>query len=409
MTSPTDQTAARLSRIRGRALISIAAIVALILLSYFAYHWLHGRHFESTDNAYVQANVVQITPQIGGTVRAIHADDTDFVRAGQPLVSLDAADVRIALEQSQAQLAQTVREVRSLFAGHATLGAQIKVREADLARLKADLARARDDAQRRAPLLASGAVSKEELEHANAAVAATASAVASAESALQAAQDQLKTSQALTDGIDLREHPNVQRAASKLREAYLAKQRSVLPAPVDGWVARRNVQLGQRVQAGAPLMAVVALGQPWIDANFKESQLAKLRIGQPVTIAVDQYEGIEFHGKVAGLGAGTGAAFSILPAQNATGNWIKIVQRVPVRIELDAREVAEHPLRVGLSSLVTVDVSTQSGQALSAAGRAASSAQTAVFDRVEQEADQEVERIIRMHSGQAGQHARQGK
>ena len=402
MTSPNDKSAARLARIRGRALFSIAAVVALSLLAYFAYHWLHGRHFESTDNAYVQANVVLITPQLAGTVRAIHADDTDFVRAGQPLVSLDPADARIALEQSRAQLAQTVREVRSLMAGDATLGAQVNVRQADLTRLQGDLARAQQDAQRRAPLVASGAVGKEEFQHASAAVATARSAVAAAESALQAARDQRTSSQALTNGISLSEHPNVQRAASKLREALLAVQRSELLAPVDGWVARRNVQLGQRVQAGAPLMAVVALTHPWIDANFKESQLAKLRIGQPATIAVDQYDGFEFHGKVVGLGAGTGAAFAVLPAQNATGNWIKIVQRVPVRIALDAKEVAEHPLRVGLSSVVTVDVASTAGQALAQTASGDATTQTTVFDRSEKDADAEVDRIIRTQGGPLG-------
>lgn len=410
MTPPIDKSAGDLTLARRRGLLGIAAVVVLSLLGYFVYEWLHGRHFEGTDNAYVQADVVLITPQVGGTVRAIHADDTDFVHAGQPLVTLDPADARIALEQSRAQLAQTVREVRSLFAGNAALGAQVSVRRAELTRLQGDLARALDDAQRRAPLVASGAVGKEEFQHASAAVATARSAVAAAESALQAAGDQLKSNLALTDGITLSEHPNVQRAASKLREAYLEVQRSVLPAPVDGWVARRNVQLGQRVQAGAPLMAVVALTHPWIDANFKESQLARLRIGQPATIAVDQYDGIEFHGKVVGLGAGTGAAFAVLPAQNATGNWIKIVQRVPVRIALDAKEVAEHPLRVGLSSVVTVDVAEQGGKMLADASRNAPSIETGVFDRAEQEADAEVARIIRIHAGPAGaKPARQAK
>ena len=382
-------------------MLGIATVVAVSLLAYFSYHWLHGRHYESTDNAYVQANVVLITPQLGGTVRAIHADDTDFVRSGQVLVTLDPADARIALEQAKAQLAQAAREVRSLLAGHAGLNAQIAVREAELARLNGELSRAEDDALRRAPLVASGAVGKEEFQHAEAVAKALRSAVHGAQSALQAAREQLKAAQALTQGMTLAEHPSVLRAASKLREAYLAVQRSVLPAPVDGWVARRNVQLGQRVQAGAPLMAVVALRQPWIDANFKESQLEKLRIGQAVSVRIDQYDGIEFEGRVAGLGAGTGAAFSVLPAQNATGNWIKIVQRVPVRIELDARQVAEHPLRVGLSSTVTVDVRTQTGKALSDTMSKSTSAQTQVFDRAEQEADAEVERIIHMHGGAA--------
>jgi len=363
---------------------------------------LIGGRVETTDNAYVNANVVQITPLVGGTVRAIHADDTDFVKAGQPLVSLDPADARVALDQAESQLAQTVREVRTLYANNGTFESQIKLREADFQRAQSELGRLQADVQRRAPLLASGAVGKEEYEHAASQVAGAKSALNAAQSAVQAARDQLVSNQVLTDCTSVAQHPNVLRAGARVRESYLALQRVELPSPVDGWVARRSVQLGQRVAAGSPLMAVVGLQQVWVDANFKESQIAKLHIGQSAKLVSDVYgEKVEFDGKLVGLAAGTGAAFALLPAQNATGNWIKVVQRVPVRIALDAKQVAAHPLRVGLSMEVKVDVQDQSGKSLVEAQRTVPAAQTAVYDRMDQKADAEVARIIKANLGQA--------
>jgi membrane fusion protein (multidrug efflux system) len=386
--------------VRKKALAAVAAVVALGAAAWGACYALVLSHYESTDNAYVQGNVVQITPQVGGTVLAINADDTDFVKAGQPLVTLDTADARVALDQAEAQLAQTVREVRTLFANNAALKAQIALREADVARARSDLVRAQDDVNRRAPLVASGAVGQEEFNHADAQLTAAKSAVAGAQSALQAAREQLAANQALTDGTSVEQHPNVQRASARVREAYLALKRAALPAPVDGYVARRNVQVGQRVQAGSPLLTVVALDQLWVDANFKESQLQKLRIGQPVSLVADVYgQKVEYHGTVAGLGAGTGAAFALLPAQNATGNWIKVVQRVPVRVTLDPRQLAEHPLRVGLSMEVKVDVSEQGGRMLADAPRTQPVAQTTVFDELDRDADGEVRRIIAANLG----------
>ena len=399
MSNPDIQaTPAKAPRKKALSFVAVAVIVALG--GYAAYQALVARKFETTDNAYVQANVVQITPQVGGTVRAIHADDTDFVKAGQPLISLDPADAKVAYEQAQAQLAQTVREVRGLFANQSALRAQIAQREAEVARMQAELTRLQDDVKRRQPLLASGAIGKEELEHAQAQVTAAKSALAAAQAAQVAAREQLATSQVQTEGTTLAEHPQVQRAAARLRETWLALQRNELPAPVDGWVARRSVQLGQRVAAGTPLMAVVGLREAWVDANFKESQLARLRIGQGATLIADVYgDKIEYHGKVVGLSAGTGAAFALLPAQNATGNWIKVVQRVPVRIELDPKEMAEHPLRVGLSMEVKVDVQQQDGPTLAQAGRGKPAGQTAVFDQLDQRAEQEVQRIIKANAG----------
>jgi membrane fusion protein (multidrug efflux system) len=350
---------------RKRGMLAVALVAVLVGAGYGAYHFAVGRNFESTDNAYVQANVVQITPQVGGTVVAIDADETDVVRVGKALVQLDPADARVALDQAEAQLAQTVREVRTLYTNNSALSAQIALREADLARAQADRQRAQDDVDRRAPLVASGAVGREEFNHAKALLAAATSQVNAAQQAVVAAREQLTSNRSLTDNTSVETHPNVQRAAARVREAHLALTRVSLNAPVDGVVARRSVQLGQRVQAGAPLMTVVSSRELWVDANFKEGQIARLRIDQPATLTADVYGGkTVFHGKVAGLGAGTGAAFSVLPAQNATGNWIKVVQRVPVRIVLDPDELAKHPLRVGLSMEVNVDVRDTGGKQL---------------------------------------------
>ena len=359
-------------------------------------------HYESTDNAYVQGNVIQITPQIGGTVQAILADDTDFVKAGQPLVQLDPADARIALEQAEANLAQTVRQVRTLYANNGTLAAQVTLREADVNRAQSDLARAVDDFNRRQSLAGNGAVSKEELNHAQTQLAAARSALAAAQAAAVAAREQLVSNRAMTDGTTVEQHPSVQAAAAKVREAWLATQRAALPAPVDGFVARRTVQIGQRVAAGTPMMSIIPLQQVWVDANFKEVQLRNIRIGQPVTLTADVYgKKVEYRGTVAGLGAGTGAAFALLPAQNATGNWIKVVQRVPVRVALDPQQLAENPLRVGLSMDATVDVSNQDGKTLADVPRSSAVAQTQVYSVLDRGADAEVRRVIVANAGRA--------
>ncbi|HET7792488.1 MAG TPA: HlyD family efflux transporter periplasmic adaptor subunit [Rhizobacter sp.] len=405
MNAPQQATAAG-NPARKKALTAVAAAVAVAGIAYGAYYALVLNHFEHTDNAYVQGNVVQLTPQVGGTVLAINADDTDFVKAGQVIVKLDPADAQVALDQAEAQLAQTVREVRTLFGNNATLKAQIALREADLARAQSDVARAEDDVARRTPLLATGAVGKEEFNHSTAQLTAAKSAVAAAQSAITAAREQLASNQALTDNTSVEEHPSVQRAAARVREAYLAVKRTDLAAPVDGYVAKRSVQLGQRVPAGAPLMSVIALNQVWVDANFKESQLRNLRIGQPVTLTADMYgTKVEYHGKVEGLGAGTGAAFALLPAQNATGNWIKVVQRLPVRVALDAKQLAEHPLRVGLSMEARVDISDTSGKTLADAPRSTSVAQAGAIQAGSMDADAEVRKIIAANLGRSAKGA----
>ena len=385
---------------RKRALLGLTAVFAAIGLAYGTHWYLVERFRIETDNAYVQGNVVQITPQIAGTVLAINADDTDYVEAGQPLIRLDPADAQIALEQAEAQLAQTVREVRTTYANNSTLAANIVLRQAEIARAQADVTKAEEDVARRRPLTATGAVGKEELQHVITALANAKAAQAAAAAALAAARDQLASNQALTEGTTVDNHPNVQKAAARVREAYLALKRSDIPAPVAGYVAKRSVQVGQRVQAGAPMMAVIPLQQVWVDANFKESQLREMRIGQPVKLVADMYgEKVEYTGTLEGLGAGTGAAFALLPAQNATGNWIKVVQRVPVRVALDPKELAAHPLRVGLSMNATVDIHDQSGKALADAPRVRTVAQTPMYESREADAEAIVNGIVTANRG----------
>jgi membrane fusion protein (multidrug efflux system) len=404
MSTPEAQTSspsAAGNPARKKALLTLTTVVVAAGLAWAAYEWLVASHYESTDNAYVQGNVIQITPQIGGTVMAILADDTDYVKAGDPLVKLDPTDTQVALDQARAALAQTVRQVRTLYANNASLSAQVAVREADVVKAQTEIARATDDLNRRQSLIQSGAISKEELSHVQTQLTNGKNALSSAQAGVAAAKQQLISNQTLTDGTAIDKHPSVQAAAVKLREAWLAAQRAALPAPVDGFVARRTVQLGQRVAAGTPLMAIVPLNQLWVDANFKEVQLRNIRIGQSVKLTADLYgKKIEYTGQVAGLGMGTGAAFALLPAQNATGNWIKVVQRVPVRVTLDAAQLAQNPLRVGLSMLATVDVSKQDGKMLADAPRAAALVQTKVYEALDTGAAEEARKIIAANMGQ---------
>ena len=339
---------------RKRALSIVAAVVIIGGIAWLTYYFLYARWHQDTDDAYVQGNVVSIVPQTSGTVIGIDADDGMKVEAGQALVHLDANDAQVAYDQSVANLASTVRQVRGLYSTVDTGQAQIRAREVAVAQARADVSR-------RSGLVASGAVSSEELAHAR-------DLLASAEAALSGSRGDLSRSRALVDATTLSQQPQVQVAASQLRQAYLNLQRSAIVAPVSGYVAKRQVQLGQRVQPGATLMTIVPLEQVWVEANFKETQLGHMRIGQPVEVHSDLYGGdVEYNGKVASLGLGTGSAFSLLPAQNASGNWIKIVQRVPVRIELDPKQLAEHPLRLGLSMSVDVAVRNQNGPSLAAA------------------------------------------
>ncbi len=355
----------------------------------FGIWWLAvGRWHETTDDAYVGGNLVQVTPQVSGVVLAIHADDTDHVQAGQKLVELDPADADLAVSQAEAQLARAVRSVRTLHAN--TTGA-----EANVALRRSDLARAEQDLARRRGIEGSGAVSGAELQHAL-------DAVSAAKAGLDAAERQLQAQQAMVERTTVRDHPDVLNAAAKLREALLARSRTVLPAPVSGFVARRSVQLGQRVNPGTPLMTIVPLDEVWVDANFKENQLANLRTGQPVVLSADAYGSkIEYRGRVEGFSAGTGAAFALLPAQNASGNWIKVVQRVPVRIALERDALKEHPLQVGLSMSVDVDTHERGGARLLKETHPPVAYETRAFAPVGKQAEERIAKIIAQNSEEA--------
>ncbi|HTI45491.1 MAG TPA: efflux RND transporter periplasmic adaptor subunit [Casimicrobiaceae bacterium] len=383
--------AAAVNPARGKRVRWLAAVIGVFLLAGVGYgvYWMTVlRYRQTTDDAYVSGNVVQITPQISGTVVSIGADDTQFVKAGQTLVQLDPADARIALEQAEAKLGKTVREVRGFFATTEQLRAALEVRNTEVARASEDLAR-------RERLASAGAVSGEELQHAR-------TALASAKAAQAAAQQELAANRARVDRTTIANHPDVQAAAAAVHDAYLDVSRTQLPAPVSGFVAKRAVQLGQRVSPGAPLMAIVPLDQVWVDANFKEPQLAAMRVGQPATLKADLYGGkVEYHGTVIGFGAGTGSAFALLPAQNATGNWIKIVQRVPVRIALDAQELAAHPLQVGLSMEVEVDTHRRDGERLPQVTQNTPAYSTNVYDTVDSAANRRVNEIIAANSAGA--------
>ncbi|MBQ4856102.1 HlyD family efflux transporter periplasmic adaptor subunit [Rhodanobacter sp. B2A1Ga4] len=373
---------------RGPLLRLLGIVVLLAVIGWALWYFLDGRWYEGTDDAYVNGNVVQITPQVPGTVVSIGADDGDLVHAGDVLVRLDPSDADVALAEAKANLANTVRKVRGLYSS--VNGAQ-----ADVAARKTAVDKARADYNRRVALAKSGAISAEELAHAS-------DALTTAESALITAQQQYQTSKVLVDDTVVASHPDVQAAAARLRAAFLDDVRATLVAPVDGYVAKRSVQVGQRVQPGAALMAVVPLRGVWVDANFKETQLTHMRIGQPVTIASDVYGSkVEYKGKVQSLGVGTGSAFSLLPAQNATGNWIKIVQRIPVRIVFDdPAQLGQHPLRIGMSLNVDVSLHDQSGPMLAQQSPSKPAFSTDVYRQQLATADQVIGQIV--HANMAG-------
>ncbi|VVO41427.1 efflux RND transporter periplasmic adaptor subunit [Pseudomonas fluorescens] len=372
-------------RKRKVMLLVLALVVILTGLGVWGYHELYGRWNESTDDAYVNGNVVEITPLVTGTVVSIGADDGDLVQEGQVLINFDPNDAEVGLQSAQANLARTVRQVRGLYSNVDGMKAQVNAQQAEVQK-------AQDNFNRRKNLAAGGAISQEELSHAR-------DDLTSAQNALANARQQLKTTSALVDDTVVSSHPDVMSAAAQLRQAYLNNSRSTLIAPVTGYVAKRTVQLGQRVQPGTALMAVIPLDQLWIDANFKETQLRDMRIGQPVDIEADLYgSDVKFSGTIDSLGAGTGSAFALLPAQNATGNWIKIVQRVPVRIHINAEELAKHPLRVGLSTQVNVNLHDQSGPVLAQQPPQKASFSTSVYDRQLAEADAMITRLIHDNS-----------
>jgi len=339
---------------RRTAFIILGAVILIGAIGYGLYWFLDARFYENTDDAYVAGNVVAITSRESATVMSLHADNTQTVKQGQLLIEMDPAVAQVNMSAAEANLARAVRNVRGEFSGADSYRAQ-------LSQAQASLAQAQSDYKRRQSASADGAVSGEELAHARTAVESASAAVNAAKAGLDHALSQV-------EGTNVAGNPDVLSAEAQLRNAAIALGHMRLVAPVDGVIAQRTVQVGQQVAAGTPLMAVVPLSSVWIDANFKEVQLQDMRIGQPVTITADVYGGsVTYHGHIEGLGAGSGSAFALLPPQNASGNWIKIVQRVPVRIALDAKELVDHPLRVGLSVDVNVDVRDSSGPSVSSA------------------------------------------
>ena len=369
-------------------LLWLAVGVTVIALASLAWWWLYASRYQGTDDAYVAGDLVGVMSQVQGTVVSIGADETDRVLAGQELVRLDATDYRIALQEAEQQLARAVRQVHTVFANRDELRALVAQRRTDVARAESDLARRRG-------LTASGAVSTEEVGHAQ-------DAVNAARDALSAAEHNLAAGVALVGRTGVPDNPEVRSAATQVEHAWLNVQRTSVHAPVSGYLARRSVQLGERIAPGTPLMAIVPLERLRVDANFKEVQLRHMRIGQSVRVIVDLYgSDVEYHGRVEGLGMGTGAAFALLPAQNATGNWIKVVQRVPVRVTLDPRELTEHPLRIGLSTRVRIDVQDSSGSQLAAAPRREPVLATSAYDTDLSEIRARIATIIRDNTGVA--------
>ncbi|MGB3252311.1 efflux RND transporter periplasmic adaptor subunit [Buttiauxella gaviniae] len=328
---------------RKRNFIILILILVLAAAGCLAWYFLYARYYESTDDAYVNGNQVALTPQIGGTVTQVTADEGDFVEKGQPLVLLDPSDTKIALQQAEANLANTVRQVRGLYSTADNYRAQVAAKQVALQT-------AQNDYARRQKIFSTGAIAAEDLSHYR-------DAVSSAQSDLAAAQQALRTNLAMVDDTVIDSHPEIKTAVATLRQRYLDNARTTIVAPVSGYVAKRAVQLGMRVTSGTTLLAIVPLNEVWVDANFKESQMSTMRLGQKVTLSADLYgDDVEYHGTIESLGIGTGSAFSLLPAQNASGNWIKIVQRLPVRITLDPHDMQKHPLRVGLSMNARVDI-----------------------------------------------------
>ena len=386
--TPDSQAPADNEGKRKRLLLILATVVVIAAAGYGAYWFLWARFHITTEDAYVGGNVVSISPRISGTVVSIHAEDTDRVDAGDVLVTLDDTDARVALEEAKANLAQTVRQVRQLFDQAERLEATVTLRKASLEQARRDYRRARDLKRVRG-------ISTQDFQHAE-------TQLKTAQASYQEARHQLAASRAAVAGTTLDDHPQVLQAEARLRQAWLRLQRTRILAPADGYVAQRGVQVGQEVQPGGKLMAVVPLEQVWVDANFKETNLTNVRIGQPVELTSDLYgDDHLYHGKVAGLAAGTGNAFALLPAQNATGNWIKVVQRVPVRIRLDAEDLDGFPLRVGLSMEATVETRDRDGQMLAEQPVSGTRFETSVYQPDQSEVDALITRILNANRGDA--------
>jgi membrane fusion protein (multidrug efflux system) len=368
---------------KRRRILLLIALIFIALGALWAVYWvLVLSKRERTDDAYINGNKVVISAQVSGTVIAVLTDDTQLVKAGQVLVRLDPVDAATSLSRASSALAQVVRQVRQEKSTAAEYDALVDSR-------KLELARAQEDLAKREPLLAERAIAPEEVRHDR-------ESVALARAALTQALRQSKSAHALVDGTDVPDNPRVLEAKAEFRDAWIAGQRNAVVAPVTGYVAERSVQLGQHIQAGQALMTVIPLNALWVDANFKEVQLRHLRIGQPAEVRSDLYGGsFIYHGHVQGMSAGTGAAFSLLPAQNASGNWIKVVQRVPVRIRIDDADLAKSPLRVGLSATVTVDTTSRDGPVLATRAADEPVGDTQVYTQDLDKANAEADAVVR--------------
>ena len=381
VTNDTNPTSAGETRRKG--FLMLGGAVLLGVAAYGGYALLSGTT-EETDDAYVAGNVVQVNARDAGTVIAVHGESTQAVQAGQPLVDFDPAIVDAQMAAAEADLAKAVRQVRS---GEA----RVTTADAEIAQGQVRLAAAQSDLARRQKASGAGAVSGEEVAHA-------AEAVQAAKAALALAESHRADALATVGGASVAGNPAVLSAIAAVKRAAIARNHLHLVAPVDGIIAQRSVQLGQQVAPGTPLMAVVPLKKVWVDANFRETQLAELRIGQPVTLWSDAYgKAVKFQGKVIGLSAGSGSAFALLPAQNASGNWIKVVQRVPVRIALNPKELDAHPLRLGLSMTVEVNTANHDGQPVTALPAKAQDVEAA--DKVGPEVDARIAQIIAANAG----------
>ncbi|MEQ9889972.1 multidrug efflux MFS transporter periplasmic adaptor subunit EmrA [Pectobacterium aroidearum] len=371
---------------RKRVLSLMTFIFVVLGCAWLVYWFLVLRHHQSTDDAYVAGNQIQIMAQVSGSVTHVNVDNTDFVKQGQVLVELDPTDAQQAFERAKTGLANSVRQTHQLIINSKQYQANIELRQTELNKAQSDLSR-------REALGSANAIGREEVQHAR-------DAVATAKAALEVARQQYQANQAMILDTPLEKQPAIQQASVEMRDAWLALQRTKIVSPIDGYVSRRSVQIGARISSTSALMAVVPANHLWVDANFKETQLANMRIGQPATVIADIYgDDVVYQGKVVGLDMGTGSAFSLLPAQNATGNWIKVVQRLPVRIELDPQQVAEHPLRIGLSALVNVDTANTEGSALAETSRTTPAYQSDALTLDLTPVNQDISAIIQANAG----------
>ncbi len=377
-------TAPEATHKRRTIMLIMGSIFLIIGLLWFFYWFIWGQYKEYTDDAYVNGNMVQLMPQISGTVIEINTDDTQLVKAGQVIIKLDSADYSIALQRAKAELGQTVRQVSQYFADAQKAQQNVILDKANLVKAELDL-------KRRKGLLGNRAVSREDMQHYQTALEA-------AQASYNASVSQHEAAMALVAGSNLYNHPLVETAKANLKKAYLDLKRTTIVAPVTGYVAKRAVHLGQQVSPSTAMLAIISLNDTWVDANYKESSLIHLRINQPVTLYADAYPEVTYHGTVQGLNAGTGSAFALLPPQNATGNWIKIVQRLPVRIHLNPDELQKHPLQLGLSMRVTVNTHNRKGYRMPTVSNKKFKYETAVYQQQLAEVEQLINEILKNNS-----------